>query len=340
MISIRHIQLPITATAGLDYVLKSYGSSLIELLTELKLTYADFYIDDKTVDGLVFNDVIEQAAYQFSNANLGIELAKYQSFEILNTASPDITANCIGDIVEQMMSRLAIHSPALAVHIMGEDPIGICYEISTSAFPSSYRRRHLSERQVTELGLAICVYEFKALLGALWQPAYCLFRHSSPSTSGLSKSVFGGNVFYQQDVNGVFLSKDDWYRQFDSSSTRLAEAFTQREQPLPLVYQVQRTVKSLFSYSKPTLATTAEYLSLCRRTLQFQLQREGQTFQRVLDGVRLDLANYYLATTPLSIAAVSERLHFSESAVFTRFIKKHTGLTPKQYRRLLKDGID
>lgn len=79
------------------------------------------------------------------------------------------------------------------------------------------------------------------------------------------------------------------------------------------------------------LSKVAAAMSIPPRTLQHYLKMEGLKFQDLSDKVRLDMAKKYLSHSKLSIAAVAERLHFSETATFTRFFKRMTGGTPRQF---------
>ena len=44
-------------------------------------------------------------------------------------------------------------------------------------------------------------------------------------------------------------------------------------------------------------------------------------------------ASYLLLQTSLPIAAIAERLHFSETASFTRFFTRIKGTSPREYQK-------
>jgi hypothetical protein len=57
--------------------------------------------------------------------------------------------------------------------------------------------------------------------------------------------------------------------------------------------------------------------------------------------LRIDLAKHYLSKSDLSIAAITERLHFTDAAAFSRFFKKKTGYPPRKYskhKRSMENG--
>jgi len=74
------------------------------------------------------------------------------------------------------------------------------------------------------------------------------------------------------------------------------------------------------------LQDVAKELAMSPRTLSRRLRERNQTFQRIIDDVREELGKEYLSATNLSVAQISDRLGFSEPAVFRRAFKKWTGI--------------
>ena len=59
----------------------------------------------------------------------------------------------------------------------------------------------------------------------------------------------------------------------------------------------------------------------------------GKSPGKLIDEAIVEEAKLLLKETNLSIASVAEELHFSDQASFSKFFKKHTGLSPLSYRR-------
>ena len=59
----------------------------------------------------------------------------------------------------------------------------------------------------------------------------------------------------------------------------------------------------------------------------------GRTVVGYISQMLLMEATFLLSQTSLSIAQISDRLHFSEPAAFTRFFQNMRGVTPKGYRK-------
>jgi AraC-like DNA-binding protein len=75
------------------------------------------------------------------------------------------------------------------------------------------------------------------------------------------------------------------------------------------------------------LCITPRYLS--------QIVREvsGRTVVDYINQMLLMEASYLLQQTSLPIVQIADRLHFSETASFTRFFTRMKGMTPREFRR-------
>lgn len=80
----------------------------------------------------------------------------------------------------------------------------------------------------------------------------------------------------------------------------------------------------------PGLDAIAAQLNSTPRTISRKLQEEGISFSQIKDGLRQDYATKLLSTENLSVAAISERLGFSEVASFCRAYKRWTGCSPSK----------
>lgn len=64
----------------------------------------------------------------------------------------------------------------------------------------------------------------------------------------------------------------------------------------------------------------------------------GESLSNYITQQKLDLIYYLLSDTDLSIQAISEQLGFTTKNYFFTFFKKHTNITPTQYRKLNKQS--
>ena len=74
-------------------------------------------------------------------------------------------------------------------------------------------------------------------------------------------------------------------------------------------------------------------LYISERTLYYLFKTNAQeTFLEFLTRYRIDKAKYFLLTTTMSISQVAESVGIKDHYYFSRVFKKHTGLTPLQFR--------
>lgn len=76
----------------------------------------------------------------------------------------------------------------------------------------------------------------------------------------------------------------------------------------------------------------ASTLAMSKRTLQRKLTAEAETYQSVLQSVRAELADHYLAKSKLSLGEISFLLGFTEANSFIRAYSSWRGVSPGHYR--------
>lgn len=96
--------------------------------------------------------------------------------------------------------------------------------------------------------------------------------------------------------------------------------------------QVRKAIHDAIGHTLPRKEAVAETLGINVRTLHRRLAEEGHSWQRLLDDVRLGQARHLLRTTTQPQAEIAEALGYSDIRSFQRSFKRHTGITPGQFR--------
>ncbi|MCS3795110.1 helix-turn-helix domain-containing protein [Niastella sp. OAS944] len=99
-----------------------------------------------------------------------------------------------------------------------------------------------------------------------------------------------------------------------------------------LVKSQFKSQRNLESYAR-SLNVTAKHLS---KTVK---ETSGKTAGEIIDDFVLLEARLLLDNPELSIQEIANELHFSDQSFFGKFFKRHTGVSPKQYRQSLQDRI-
>jgi AraC-like DNA-binding protein len=170
------------------------------------------------------------------------------------------------------------------------------------------------------------------------------FRHEPPADSALFteyERIFGCPVHFRQAVTALELPLETLKMPLAHPDAGIQEALEQHarrllersDKPGSLLERARTQLRVLLHNGCASRDMLAENLGISARHLHRQLQREGVTYNQLLDRLRLELAHSYLANSSDSIATVAERLQFIETQSFIRWFRQMTGETPRKYRQ-------
>lgn len=83
----------------------------------------------------------------------------------------------------------------------------------------------------------------------------------------------------------------------------------------------------------PRRARAARAMGVSERTLARRLGEQGQTFDKLLDDVRRELALQAVADKERALADIAQSLGFAEPSTFCRAFRRWTGMPPGRWRR-------
>jgi len=97
--------------------------------------------------------------------------------------------------------------------------------------------------------------------------------------------------------------------------------------------EARALICELLPLGEQQLETVAQRLQMTGHQLSRRLQAAGYKYPDLVDEVRQDLAEHYLASAELALTDIAFLLGFSEQSAFTRAFKRWTGKAPVHYRR-------
>ena len=139
---------------------------------------------------------------------------------------------------------------------------------------------------------------------------------------------FNGIVCRRKDIEALNPHADPMLARY---ARRLVEADLANAAP-GMAAQVRQLVVSLLGTEHCTIDVAAQHLGVNRRTIHRRLSDEGQTFSRIVDAVRRELAVRYVADKRRSLAEVSSLLGFSAPSGFSRWYRRHFSAAPSARR--------
>ncbi len=187
-------------------------------------------------------------------------------------------------------------------------------------------------RQATELAIGVALQMLRGFLGPDWRPRRVCFVHEAPRDLSVHTRVFGRDVHFGEDFNGIVLTKRNLTvanPNADATMARYARQLLETRQPQgaggELTTQVRQLVVMQLASGQCTVERVAHMLRVHRRTIHRRLLEEKQTFSGIVDAVRRELATRYLADRQRPLAEISSLLGFAAPSGFSRWYKQKFG---------------
>jgi len=121
--------------------------------------------------------------------------------------------------------------------------------------------------------------------------------------------------------------------QLAAANEAVVEQYLKKMNALSWSERVRNSVQAMLEQGEPALADIAQVFNLSERTLRRYLQQEHTSYRQLLEGVRQEMARYWLSNSEAAITDIALRLGFSDSSNFSRAFQRWFGQTPGQYRR-------
>jgi AraC-like DNA-binding protein len=195
-----------------------------------------------------------------------------------------------------------------------------------------------------ELGIGFFLKMFRLAAGKSIPATGVYFTFDIDEDNHAYEDYFQCPVYGNQKVNGIAFSKVLLTETLPTHDTELVEM---NEMVISKHLasmdngatgsKVIKMINELLPLGCPTEETIAYKLHMSKRTLQRKLSQEKQSFLTLLTSVRLLLAKQQLANKSTSITEITYQLGYSSPSTFARAFKKHTKLSPIEYRSQIAD---
>ncbi len=179
----------------------------------------------------------------------------------------------------------------------------------------------------------------RALLGADFSVARIEFAYPPPAYVERYQALFACPMSFNCRQNRVFIDR----RWLDATlpgassvmAAELADLIKRRADAAAVPADIAKTVEALLIREDRvafSITKTAQVLDLSVRTLRRRLEEAGTSFRELSDRARARVALELLNSQTLSVAAISQRLGFSDARAFRRAFKRWQGQVPGMLR--------
>lgn len=314
------------------------GLDLAGLFAAAKLDLACLADPDARYSADAMSVLWERAVAESGKTNLGLSrslAAKYGNFDLVGYAmvsSPTLLCGLQG-----MANTMAVVSDAATFSVENSD---LGYVLSLGHVGN----KRPVPRQRTEYGLLTVLMLCNWLTRQELKPLAAGFAFPLPLNLEPYRDAFRCELRFNQTTSYLLLKAQDVTAALPSHNPtmlavheqliahRLHDMGTQS-----IAEQVRRHLMSRLKGGEPRREEIARVLCLTDRTLQRRLQAEHASFQNLLDEVRVELAQKYLADNHHALAQVSDLLGFVDQSNFFRACKRWFGVSPGLYRSQMLD---
>jgi AraC-like DNA-binding protein len=163
----------------------------------------------------------------------------------------------------------------------------------------------------------------------------------APASTDEHTRIFGVVPTFGAAVNAIELAASDVARPCPAADPALSRVIERHAEavlariPDPAATTAERVrarVAAVLVDGEVALADVAKYLKMSERSLQRRLGDEGRRFDELVDDLRHELAQRYLADPAIALGEIAYLLGYSEPSAFHRAFKRWTGTTPTAYR--------
>lgn len=166
------------------------------------------------------------------------------------------------------------------------------------------------------------------------------FSHYDPgSAMGKFYGFFRCPVRFGEPVSSITFPAEVLDRPLSASNCELALAhdrvlseFVGKLQRDDIVSRTKSAISDYLQSGNFTSEVVAGALHMSTRSLQRKLTAEDTTFRKLVEAVRQELVESYLADGSFTLLEISYLLGFSDQPAFSRAFERWTGLTPKEFR--------
>lgn len=330
------MSIPIIRSISLkkySQVAQGLGIDPLRMLSQVDLDQVCLTSGDMRVPEASFAGLLEASARQSSQAPLGLLIGA------------DWRLSDFGSISLALQHQASLASALQTMkdyqHLLSSTVVLDTVQQGRLAFIqlSLATEREVPGRHPIELGIAVLLSLCRHQLGPAWTPSSVHFTHSAPATIRRHQALFGCDVVFDSDFDGIALPQDELHHMHanhDAAMEQHARLLLNSLAPEPsatsVEQQVQRTIQTLLPHGHHHIAQVAKMLGQTTRSLQRQLEVAGTNYQLTLNTVRMRAAVRALRNANLPIGDVAALSGFSEVSSFSRWFAKQFQQSPSHWR--------
>jgi AraC-like DNA-binding protein len=324
----------VAALTGYFQLMETLGHDPKPLLKEVGLSHRLLGNPEQMIPARAAMRLLERGAEVTSCATFGLRMAEGRKIADLGATSLLIahqpTLREALSAISQYRNR--INSTLMLQLEKVDDCILIREGFSLNAPEAS--------RQSSDLALGVLARLCVTMLGDDWRAEMVYFAHPAPPIGEMAiyRRLFGCKPEFNSEVTGILINQRDLDRPNQRADHALAEHARKLIESVmspdkeSAAQLVEQSILLLMPAGLANIQTCSDMLGLTVRTLQRNLDAEGESFRSLLNKARLQLSTNYLSNRRTRITDVAQMLGYASIGAFTRWHIHAFGKTPSQRR--------
>jgi len=312
-------------------VARELGLNAVPLLRAARLNQALLGDPEQRIPAQACAALLEAAAEAASCPTFGLRMAESRQLSDFGVMSLLISQQAtLRDALDTIIRYRHLVNESVAIVL---EPVGKVVVIRQEVVLDA------PSRQATELALGVVFRLCRALLGPHWRPLSVNFTHGAPPDPQVHRRLFGCPLAFDDEFNGIVCLAEDLDAPNPTGNPAMARHAERLVETLPhlneasIVRDVRNAVYVMLPMGRATSEAVAQGLGLSLRTMQRELDASDATFTAIVNDVRRELAQRYVANAAFSLLHVSELLGYGSAAAFTRWFSAQFGEAPNVWRR-------
>lgn len=215
------------------------------------------------------------------------------------------------------------------------------FQVNFALNPDWSLRSDYAIAQNLDLALICTKNALQRLTQETHYPVAVNFQYPKPKHAAAYYRYFNCHLHFHAPVSSIVFSRHLLERSAVHKKHGLLEMLREEAKTLldalpqesPYTMQVKKWILKDDAPAEVSIGDVAAALNLSPRTLQRRLIQENQTFQRIQQEVKFQLAKKLITSRGHNLDEVSFLLGYSDATAFVRAFRSWTGSSPKRYFR-------
>lgn len=327
------------ALTGFQRLVADYGANPIQLITASGLSEVQFRNPDTYISYSRMGLLLENAAEVCAEPLFGLILAGQNLPGVLGDLPATVSNEAT---VSQALAELSRH-----IHLVAR---GVKITQSTAGRWARVQLRFDVEtpkgtRQLLQLSVGHLANIVAGLSGVDRFSLALHLQQSLPVQRSPMPCHFFRRATFSSDFDGILIDPGVLKKKPLLDEVVIQHHLHERLRDLQAAHpdslpsQVRAIIAQLLSSGECRIETIAANLDMHPRMLQLKLKAEGTHYQALLKETRQAIAEESLVRSDLAITDLALNLGFADIAVFSRSFKAWTGMSPRQWRRVVRGRL-